>query len=79
MATPDTVFMARLEFRGYTLTACGLTEDAAKKAVLAALRKTCADNGGRVSTREGDMSAAKYWEYAGGNVNEMALGKCEWL
>jgi hypothetical protein len=74
------IFMARLEFAGYTLTACAGSEAAAKRAVLKVVREHEYCENGRVIVRGGEtMSVPAFWEYAGGNVQEMAPAKVEWL
>jgi len=80
-AKAATVYLATIEYMGYELRCCADTEEAAKEAVLAEIRRCNKWEHGstRCSTRfDGDVTAERFWEYVGGHVTEMPLGKVVW-
>jgi len=80
-AKTGVVYLATIEYTGYELRCCAETEEEAKKAVLAEMRRCNKRDFGstKAPTRfAGDMTAEEFWEYAGGNVTEMPMGKVVW-
>lgn len=80
-AKTTVVYLASIEFSGYELRCCAETEAKAKKAVLAEMRRCNKRDYGDTKCRtrwEGDMTVEKFWEYVGGSVTEMPLGKVVW-
>jgi len=77
----DMIYVGRMDYCGYELRVCERSEEAAKRVILEHVRKHNRENGGgeRLSTRFGEeMTPEEFWEYVGGHVSEMALGKVEW-
>lgn len=75
-----TVFLARMPFAGYELTAIASTADKARENAeqTAFASINAADEGGPWDPRPDDSETL--FEYLGGNVTEMIVdGKVEWL
>lgn len=80
-AVAGVVYLATVEYGGYDLRCCAETEEKAKAAVLAEIRRCNKREFGstKCPTRfDGDMTPERFWEYMGGHVTEMPLGKVVW-
>lgn len=72
MAKPTKIFKAHCLHGNYDVTALGHTAAEAKQAVLDSLEAPVKEAGHH-------ENAEAFWDYMGGSVTEMEIGKAEWL
>lgn len=76
-----TIYVGQLEYCGYTLRVCAESEDAAKQALLDHIEEHNRRDGGgdTLTTRyDGEKTPEEFWEYVGGYVHAMPMGKVDW-